>query len=155
MVYFCLFLPICLLIKCEIKYTCIATSPWNDPFLFCVLKGGLNTSYVPRLYTGLSCKIKKKQIISPKSKEAAVLNTRREKSIPLGKEKQKAEEVGAVFFIQTNVLQTLKTTPLYFWWRNQEHLLLTIGKQKRKETLVQGPCSVLTCSRYMSLIIPV
>ena len=62
-VYFCLFLPICLLIKCEIKYTCIATSPWNDPFLFCVLKGGLNTSYVPRLYTGLSWKIKKKKKI--------------------------------------------------------------------------------------------
>lgn len=59
-------------------------------------------------------KLKKKQIISPKTKEAAVLNTKREKSIPLGKEKQKAEEVGAVFFIQTNVLQTLKTTPLYF-----------------------------------------
>lgn len=31
---FCLFLPICLLIKCEIKYTCIATSPWDDPLLF-------------------------------------------------------------------------------------------------------------------------
>lgn len=30
---FCLFLPICLLIKCEIKYTCIATSPWDDPLL--------------------------------------------------------------------------------------------------------------------------
>lgn len=31
---FCLFPPICLLIKCEIKYTCIATSPWDDPLLF-------------------------------------------------------------------------------------------------------------------------
>lgn len=28
----CFFLPICLLIKCEIKYTCTANSPWDDPF---------------------------------------------------------------------------------------------------------------------------
>lgn len=47
---FCLFLPICLLIKCEIKYTCIATSPWDDPllsFLVLKLKGGLSLSTVP------------------------------------------------------------------------------------------------------------
>lgn len=47
---FCLFLPICLLIKCEIKYTCIATSPWDDPllsFLVLKLKGGLSISTVP------------------------------------------------------------------------------------------------------------
>lgn len=47
---FCLFLPICLLIKCEIKYTCIATSPWDDPLLFFLvlkLKDGLSISTVP------------------------------------------------------------------------------------------------------------
>lgn len=90
------------------------------------------------------------QQISPKTKEEAVINNKREKSIPLGKEKQRAEEEGAAFFIRTFCrLYTFNEE------KNQEHLLLKIGKQKRKDTLIQGPCSVLTCSVYVSLIIPV
>lgn len=83
---FCLFLPICLLIKCEIKYTCIATSPWDDPllFFFLVLKlnGGLNI-FIITLKIMARTQLKK---IGPPPNLADLSSCILSKPIPLPKE---------------------------------------------------------------------